>query len=312
MGMGNERRKNKWAMLASLLFAVLLWVYVVFAESAAINIWVRGIPVTVENEASLISQGLVLVEEPSRTVDVKLNAARKRLLGRKDGDVTAEIDVGHITAPGTYSLPVSTNVFLQQTSVVGIKPSQVEVTVERLQTKEMTIYAETTGACQNGFYMETPTVSPKTVQLTGPASLISEYSVVAEPLDVKDANKDVSSVQTLRIVDSSGKTVERNDVSLSVRTAKVTSRALLEREIPISVSFSGGNTADFDISVSQTTALVCGTASDLSECTALSTEPVNLSGITGKQTVEVALVLPEGISLISENKLSVTVVPKVK
>ena len=110
-GVWNFFRKDTWMKLASLVFAVFIWSYVIADENPTRQMSLKNIPVTYTGIAELTEQGLTVETEGLiHTVDLSILAGQDSHKSINANSVKAYLDFSHINEPGTYTLDVQVGI----------------------------------------------------------------------------------------------------------------------------------------------------------------------------------------------------------
>uniref|UniRef100_A0A7C4AGI6 YbbR-like domain-containing protein n=1 Tax=Fundidesulfovibrio putealis TaxID=270496 RepID=A0A7C4AGI6_9BACT len=176
--MGGQAMTNRWyAKLLALFLAVLSWYLVSGRER--VDTWVR-----VRIETAGLADGLVLRGAPREHLDVLVRGPRGLVRKLDPSDLVFTLDARKLS-PGQntvviepHSVPLS-NVF----EVVEIRPSKLEVTVERRTSKPLPVRLRVRDQLARD-YRFSATLEPPVVTVTGPESLLKDLNeVVAELQD---------------------------------------------------------------------------------------------------------------------------------
>ena len=187
-------KNNIGLKIMAALFAIFLWWAVVNIDDP-IDTKIFNIDVTVTNPEVITNAGKSYqIVEDTRTVSVTVKARRKVLSSIKRSDIVATADLREMQ---DTSVPVRISIssFEGQYDEVTANPRNIQVKVENIQKKTFPITAVATGTPRDGYVVGTMTASPKTVDVSGPESLIAKISKVVARVDVSEMAKD-GEVQT--------------------------------------------------------------------------------------------------------------------
>ncbi len=307
--MNKEKNTKRIQILVSVILAILLWGYVVFTENPTITAWAHAVPVELNGLRELNAKGLTVVLADKPTVDVKLTGTRQSLYEKKDGDVTASIDFSAIDTPGTYTFSVGTEIATHGVSIATVLPEKIEITVEKQVSITKKVSVQTTGKCADGYSVSS--VEAENVTVTGPESIVSGLTVVADPVSVNGAQSDVSVISKVNLANANGKTVYRVDTRLKTASTKVTCRVECEKEVPIHIETKGEPPEGyrFEIESNVSEIMIFGTASALRDIDEVSTQTLNVDGITEPKEYTVKAALPAGVRTSADTSIVVTVRP---
>ena len=121
-------------MIVSLLFSLLMWVYVTSQDTTDRDLTFTGIPVEFQGQEELLSErDLSITDVSADSVSIVVKGNRSTISKLKASDIKAVIDVSSITAPNnmtwTYKLVFPNYVNENEISVVRKNPDTINFTV---------------------------------------------------------------------------------------------------------------------------------------------------------------------------------------
>ena len=151
---------NFWMKVISLVFAILIWSYVINQTNPARSAVFSDLNLSVNYEYSLRNSGLVLQNDITRLpkIRVTMDIPYKEYRNVKASNITVYIDLSQITATGTYDLPVSASCSNSEALITSISPSTVRVVVDDLATAEIPVIPSYTGTLPSNLYMQSQAV----------------------------------------------------------------------------------------------------------------------------------------------------------
>ena len=136
--------------VVSLVFAMLLWGYVLMMQDPARIKTISNVNVTIEGEADLIARKLVIRgNKQFSDVIVKVKTQLTQYADLNIDDITATINLAGITEKGTYKITISAKTTTGD--IASISPSQVTVEVDKLVTRRVPVEIGFTGALPDGY-----------------------------------------------------------------------------------------------------------------------------------------------------------------
>jgi YbbR domain-containing protein len=179
-GEGVKFLTMNWELkLLSLLFAILLWGFVVGGERADMVL-----PVSVEFLG--VPPGLELTAESVDIVNVQVRGLRGQLTRLKPEFLRAQVVLA-----GTRSGESAVRLLPEHVrvpagiQVVRITPSRVRVVLEAVESARVKVVPRLTGSPPPGFVLKDVAVSPPEVQVRGPQSEVRQLTQVeTEPVDL--------------------------------------------------------------------------------------------------------------------------------
>lgn len=317
-GHGEGKRMDKifdssWALrITSLIFAVALFFYVQSlltndaresGSTSQVDI-LMDVPLEVYyDETNLIVSGL------PETVDIKIEGPTTSVMQTKLlKDYKAFVDLNSLLI-GEHSVTIQTENFSEKLKVT-VDPQMVQVTIEERVTQEFRIEPEINNRqVAENFVLESMEVIPQRVMITGAKSVIDSISYVKASVKVEEKiqasfkqetnvavlNKDLNKLDVV---------IEPQRVEVSVNVKPYT------KEIPLVLEKINGteesDTNLAELTLKQTSIEVTGAKPILDAITEIVAQ-IDLSKITSSGEYEVTLLLPEGVSTLTEDTLLVEV-----
>ena len=267
---------------------------------------------TIENvpvEVYYDRENLVVSGVPE-TVDVTLKGAKSLLINAKNQrDFKVYVDLSDPAismGDRTVTFKISE---LNEKLVATIDPEYAEVNVQERVTKEYSVEAEyNSSLLEEGYTAGQPTVSPKTVKITGAKDAIEQISYVKANLEIsKGLNETVNSKATVKALD---RDLNKLDVTIEPSSVAVS----LEVSIPSkTVSIAPKQTGKAkdgiritSISVDPKEVTLFGSETSLEKIDEV-VLPVNISKIDGDTELELDLDKPESVQKMSLGKAKVKI-----
>ena len=185
--------KNLGLKIMAVFFAVLLWWTVVNIDDP-IQTKKYMVEVTVINPEVITNKGESFqVDESTKTVTVTVKARRKVIEKIKTNHLVATADMREKQGS---SVPVRINItgFEGSYESATAYPQNIQVNVEATQKKTFPITAVAKGNVRDGCVLAGLSVSPQSVDVSGPTSIVSKISKVVAQVDVTGlaAGRDVN------------------------------------------------------------------------------------------------------------------------
>ena len=143
--------RNLGLKIVALVFAILLWAYVLVALNPVRSKSIDDVPITLEGYTDLLSRNLILVNSDLGMADVEVNATITNHSDLDASRITCRASLGTISAAGTYRLPLSVTVQSNLGTVASVDPRTVTVEVDNLIVKTVPVKLELTGTLPEGY-----------------------------------------------------------------------------------------------------------------------------------------------------------------
>lgn len=300
---------DKFVKFISLLVAIGLWFYVVYAENPQAEFWVRNIPVSFVNTDRLLENSLVVLnsngEQP--TISVKVKGRRRDVSLISASNISASVDLGDVFSEGTYSLPVNINFPIDGLEITDKKPYTLSVTVDRTieTTKNVTVRYQ--GSPAEHHSPGEAIVSPAIVRISGPASVVNKITSAVAIVDLNNVAEDFTTTVAVSLLGSDNNIYQGNSITLYNSGVDVTVPILLTKTVPIAPAVYNPT----NMQIEKTTAIpetveIKGTPSVINGIEQIDTLPVTLQKGESPITLPLTLIYPDGVSPAnSETEFSV-------
>ncbi len=305
--MWNKLQGKKWFTIGlSILLAILCWLYVDIVQAPDTRQTVRNIPVTFLGEDVLAEDGYMLVDN-SATVTLTLSGARSVVsqLTRNNITVTVQLDGQINSGEGSYDLDYSISypTGVSNYDVTVIDRSVSAITVEVVQNASVTldITGKFTGSVADGCIFDESNfvVSPTTVDISGPRSVVDTVSSAVVILDKDDLASTWTGTLDVTLLDKNGDQVDSSALTLSVTQVTATLPISIVKELKLTVDFierGGATVDDISYSISPPTITVTGTEEQLADLDSISLGTIDLSQIITSDNIAFDIVLPNGLT----------------
>ncbi|MCK5847598.1 MAG: hypothetical protein KAH01_00200 [Caldisericia bacterium] len=291
MQIKNILKRNSFLKISSIVIAILLWIFVYFGigiktiDTSIFQIQFRGLnpnyDVTLDFEQ----------------VEVSFEAPANHLESLSKS-ISVNLDVADLK-PGTYKIKPLINT-PSEVSVVSFRPEFIEVTLDTIITKDFNVKALVIGNLYTGNIAGEPTITPTTVQITGPQTKIDSITQVVVEVDITDANADIFSRAKISALDEGKNHV--SGVSIEPETVQVTIPVLntdITKVLPIIPRITGVPTGRIVEIVTEPSILtVSGKVSIIKELLNLATEEISIDGVNTNIERQIKIILPTGVSSV--------------
>jgi YbbR domain-containing protein len=200
---------------------------------------------------------------------------------------------------GPTFVPVKVESVDPRFQVVSFEPRNVRVTLDPVKTRTGIMVHVVEGPAPSGLDVREPVVTPETVSVRGPASVVDRVAEVQANVQIEATGLDIDRDVELIPVDAVGDRLTPVDVEPP--TAHVTIavfRQVESRPLPVTPVVSGSPAAGYEvtsISVSPLIVSVEGEADAIIGLAEAPTDPVTISGATQDVIQDVGLALPDGV-----------------
>ena len=298
-------------LLTALVLAIIVWVSSVTASDPN-QIITYETPIRLE----ILGQNpdLVITHQQVEGVIVTLKAPLSvhARLANDPSLITANINLSGLEA-GDHSLTPEVMVDLRPVQVVEVSPASVDLSLEKVASRTVPISLVQTGTLPVGYQTRNAKLSQSEAKLVGPESLVVTVVEVAAFIDVSELTTNINRTLDLKPLNEAGVVVEgvvlspnRVDVSIDVE------QLVGYRNVFVKIVTSGSVAQGYHLTsivVNPPTLTVYAENPDLVRGMPafIETEPVNLNGAQQSFESRVGLQLQEGIVVIGDQSVLVSV-----
>ena len=285
-----------------------LWALVTLREDPETNRAFTDVQV----HAVDLDESLVILNEIPQ-VRVELSGPRSDVNPVDSASLIANIDLSNVSQPGLYELPIS----LDPPKGIWhskVTPTTASVEIERSESKPYRLVPVTTDLDQNN--LRTVTVFPEVEQVTvsGPTSLIEAIKEVVLPVEASGGTQTFEDVYVPEAHDANGEIIEGLAIEPSeVRaTVRVSARG---KSVAVLATIIGSPAPGYEVTdrtINPQFVIVDGDEKVLDSLVALSTEPIDVTGVDASfnRTVRVSD-LPEGVQILQPSNGEVEVLVQI-
>jgi YbbR domain-containing protein len=303
--------KNLPTILTALVLALGVWV---FAVTEADPTESRMYPQSLEMDIIGLDPDLMIVNDITREVNLTVRAPSTILdqLENEPNLINVTLDLSGLEA-GVHTLTPQVSIGLSPAEVVRTNPPTVFVKLDSVVSKSLPIQIKLLGTPAIGFELQTPELSVKNVLVSGPQSLVESIDQIVAEVDVENVSEDIQRTIALIPIDSEG--FEVADVSLSPSNVQITIPVTQRggyRTVVVKIITSGQIAAGYrltNIFALPPTVTIFSSDPELVESIPgfVETTPINLNGANEDMEIRVALNLPEGISVVGNQTVTVQI-----
>lgn len=298
-----EKLKNKHFLekLLSVLLAVGLWLYVVYAENPESEFWLRNIPITYVNTEQLSQNSLFLLENDAapKTISIKVKGRRRDTSLLNASNISAQVSLAEIYSAGEYSLPVSIKFPIDGLEVTDKNPYSIPVTVDNIIETSKNIRIAFTGTPEENHSPGTAVAEPSAVRISGPSSIVKTIKEAVATVDIDTASADILTTVSVALVSNDGTLYSGGNVTLHNERVDVAVPILLTKTVPIVPMVE--NAYEYNvksITTNPETVEIKGTSLVINNIHSIETAPVTITSSSAPLSIPVSLVMPEDVEQI--------------
>lgn len=299
--MDRTKKKSLIVKFVCVLLSFVLWLYVSNVENPTRTSDVKGVAVELENQEVLSASNLYMSQDQNLTADLKLEGAANDIYSVNKNDFTLKADLsGYALKKGENNIPVEVISSPEGVTIKNKAVLTVKVNLEEGIEKNVKVSSKVKTSFKEGVNQKSISIKPSSVKVSGPESLVNSVVSVVLKGEISEISKDISQSFTLVPIDSEGNEV--HGVELSEEKGKLNINVGAEKTVKVNPTYKGKLSDDLtlnSITLSSDTVSIVGDSSKLEFIGQINTEPIDLSAVTDSGSINIKLILPEGISLAS-------------
>jgi len=303
---------HNWPLkVAAVVLATLL--YAGFAVSQSVQEFPGTVPIDAINQPATARLATTLPQVTNiRYLSISDPGARA-----STDSFQATVDLRNVDPnAGPVFVPVNVQSVDPRFQVVSWEPPEVRVTLDPIKTRTGIPVNVVQGPTPSGLDVRPAVVTPETVSVTGPASIVDQVASVQANVAIDATGLDIDQDVELIPVDNVGDRLTPVDVEPT--TAHVTIAVFKQTEsrpLPVTPVLSGAPAAGYEvtgIAVSPQIVSIEGDADAILGLTEAPTDPVQINGVTQDVIQEVGLALPTGVQPAGGQDVKVTVTVSIR
>lgn len=299
------------SILLSLFIAFTLWLYVITVVSPGSEETYYNIPVVFEGETVLTEdRGMMITSSGEAvTVNLKLSGNRTDLAKVNPGNITIKVDLSKVYDPGehelSYSIVFPGDVPQGALTTESKYPETIKLTVEKRIKKPVEVQVNFTGSAAENFMADTENrlLDFPVINVTGPSSVVELIEHAKIDVDLTDRVESISENYRYTLCDVEGNPVDVAMVTTDVAEVHLDVKIQRFKQIPLTMLLNYGGGASEEsvkVSIEPATISVSGGEALLEDLNEIQLGSLDLSTIEEDVEGTYEIVLPEGITNLSE------------
>ncbi len=228
---------KQFLMVASLIAAILLWIYVIQVENPVFQLPMSDIPVKFENRAVLEEAGLMMTYSSADKVSMTISGRRKTVSAVDRREVTASVDLKNITEPGEYNMSVRVAFPENNISIADRRP-KVKIKVEKIVSKKLSVKVSVEGEAAKGYYAAY-TENPPVIEVSAPESMIDSISVARAVVNASGERTDFEHTVPLKLYDTEGNSLESPYIRMKQTYMDIKCKVYPTKKVPVTWTETG-------------------------------------------------------------------------
>ncbi len=287
--------RNTTPKIISILFALVLWLYVMGEVNPETNKVFNNLEVQLLNVEELRKSGLVIIDQEDFTVDVKITGRTNELYKISQEDIKVSADLRGFQQ-GINSIPLEISSPANIT-IEDIQPKQIKVRLDKVVKRQKPVTIKINGDPSTGFEVGELNITPTEILVEGPQTKVNDVAEVIGEINVDGKSENIRNNVPIKAVDSEGKEIA--GVEVETKYVNTYLPILKIKNVELIPQIQGSVKEGYkitNIEVSPNNVLLKGKTEDLNDIVEISTEIVNIDGIESDLVTEVNPIVPDNIT----------------
>ncbi|MBO4392559.1 MAG: hypothetical protein J5816_04570 [Clostridia bacterium] len=309
-------RNSLFLKILSVVIAIGIWLYIVNVADPRRTEEYTNVPIAFVYEGTVPYNNALmpLVTNRSFYVNLRVSGPRTSLMNFSKDKITASLNFNSVAAEGIYDVPISISLGNDSLTYEILGSNTVTLEFVKKGSTTLKVAFQPVGKYKTGYSEVEQTVSPESVTIEGPKSVIDTISFAEVPIDVTDSSGSLVEVGDIVLLTSDREYVDRTYLTLSSSQATVSVALQYKKSVKVTTSlvnpYGGDETPYATVSYSPSPYLMLqGDEEVLSIIDSYNIGSINLADIPeSSRTFEFTVQNQSGIEVVSDSKtVAVTV-----
>lgn len=224
--------------IISVVFAFLLWMFVINTDNPVIKKTFSDVPVDMLNEQVLDDLNQTYKIESGDTVSFTVKGKKDVVDRLTKSDFRATADVSSMSDVHAIQIEVEALRYKSQLDI-DTGGATVKVVLEDVKSDQIPVNVVVKGTPASGYTVSTQTATPNLISVSGPKSVVSRIKQIVAKVDVSGLKKDVTMAQNVKCYDEDGDEVSQDRIKLDTTKIKVKIGLSRTKAIPFTVETKG-------------------------------------------------------------------------
>lgn len=289
--------------ILSVIFAFLLWMFVINTDNPVIKKTFSDVPVDMLNEQVLDELNQTYKIESGDTVSFTVKGKKDVVDRLTKSDFKATADVSSMSDVHSILIKVEALKYKSQLDI-DTGGANVKVVLEDVKSDQIPVVVEVKGKPANGYTVSAQTATPNLISVSGPKSVVSRIKQIVAVVDVSGLKKDVTMTQSVKCYDEDGDQVSQERIKLDTNRIKVKIGLSRTKVVPFEVDTKGSPGKGYvlgSIDYQPKEIEITGSKDDLDQVDSIKLASLDISDSTKsiEKTIKASdIKLPDGISFV--------------
>ena len=289
--------------ILSVVFAFLLWMFVINTDNPVIKKTFSDVPVDMLNEQVLDELNQTYKIESGDTVSFTVKGKKDIVDRLTKSDFRATADVSSMS--DVHAIPIKVEALRYKSQLdVDTGNATVKVVLEDVKSDQIPVVMEVKGKPASGYTVSTQTATQNLISISGPKSVVSRIKQIVAVVNVSGVKKDVTMTQSVKCYDEDGDEVSQERIKLDTNKIKVKIGLSRTKVVPLKVDTKGSPGKGYvlgSIDYQPKHIEITGSKEDLDKVDSIKLAKLDISDSTKsiEKTIKASdIKLPDGISFV--------------
>lgn len=304
----SKLKSNLMLKLISLVFAFLIWSFVLSETNPVRDKTFDNVSVTVTGEQTLAENGLVIIGNwtdklKNLRIDTEILRNDYFLVSADDFKVT--LDLSSIQTAGTYQIRLDVTEPSRVIRVTNMSVSTLTLEVDKKVSREVPLQYRLEGQLPAGYWMSVPQITPEVVKISGPESMIQSVQKAACVINLNDLKASYNDKMPVHFFDADDKELTDLQITGGTPSAIVKMDVYPYKNVSFDLSsilvgqekLASGYMVK-GITVNQPSVNIAGPADKLEAIDTLKLDTINVEGAKSNIVRKLPVRVPDGVTLV--------------
>lgn len=307
-------RSNLALKIVAILFAVILWSYVLSMVNPLRLKEIKDVSVALDMQ-TLKAGNLAISRDLSDIPDtvsirVKVKQSEQKFLNNQTAK--AYVDLSNISHPGIYHLTISANPGYGE--LIDVNPAEITLYVDQYVTRQVPVNVVKQGSVPAGYYADEPVINPGVINISGAKTDVQKVVNARCTVNLDGLKEGYSKSFEVELLDAAGNVVDPSLFSETLPTVIVNLNVLPVKEVEVDVEGSiigqeslAAGYEIIGITCNPSKVRIVGEKSLLDGIDSIKLIPFTVAGSNTDIVTFPTFAMPEGIRILGADKAEVTV-----
>ena len=304
--MKNRLTNNIGLKLASVFFAIVIWLLVNSANNPTVSENYYNIPVKLLNTELITDSNQVyeVLDNTDVIGRVTVRAPRSVISELKTENIIATADVAELSSLDTISIKLSTDISSRDIASITGNLDTVRLNIENKRSKALSLKATVSGEVEDGYMIGDISTGQNLVRISGPQSVIDQIVKAAVDVDVTGMNSDIVTNAEIKLYDVEDNVVDARNITQNIKTVDVRIGIGQIVSVPVNFTVSGSPATGYrqtgEVEVSGNSVTITGKANVVKSVSSIEI-PLDITDKTEdlEAQIDIRQFLPDNVSLVN-------------